>query len=213
MKIIRSLVVICLFYPCFCTGQERDYIFGVFENYFPFNPFETTFSDFFKKLNSDPFLLNKSLHKRTDTSLFSFSGTYYNYDRGITDKANVEIKLNEISLQLGDTLAKKDTFFLYQVIYNYDLSSTSPGYVKKLFTRFGEQYHGVISDIADYDVKENNKVIGLTRNYFYNFSPVSQMTAAWANLNDHESIFTILVRFKLIQNELVLYFPEPEKSP
>lgn len=212
MKLFRLLVVTCLLYPCICSGQQRYYIYGVFENYFPYDPFENTFSELFKKMNADPYLLNKSLHKRTDTSLFSFSGNYTNYDRGILNKANVDIKLNEIEIPVADSIDKKDTFFQYQVIYRYDNSDAGPGYVKKIFTRFGEEYHGLVTDKTDYDIKENNIVIGLTRNYFMQFSPVSPMTAGWVKINDKESIFTIMVRFKLIQNEFVIYVPE-QKSP
>jgi hypothetical protein len=136
-----------------------------------------------------------------------------NYDRGILNKTNVEIKLSEIEIQIADTVGKKDTFFQYQVIYNYDNSNAGPGYVKKTFTRFGEEYHGLLTDKADYDIKENNVVIGLTRNYFMQFSPVSPMTAGWINVSDKESIFTIMVRFKLIENEFIIYVPENKKSP
>ena len=213
MKILRLLLIACLFIPCISGGQQRYYVYGVFENYFPFSPFETTFSALFKNLNSDPQLLNKSLHKRTDTSLFAFSGNYDNYDRGILRKTNVEIKLNEVIVEFEDSLNTKDTFFQYQVVYDYNSSNAGPGYVKKIFSDFGKEYHGSFTGTKDFDIKDNNTSIGLTRNYFIQFSPVSPLTVGWVKINNNESIFTIAVRFKLIQDELIIYVPELKKSP
>ncbi|MBS1577961.1 MAG: hypothetical protein JST09_21930 [Bacteroidetes bacterium] len=211
MKIVRLFAFLILLAPFVCSAQRGFYIYTVFDNYFPYSPMESTFSDFFKQLNSDPQLTDKSLHKRTDSSLFSFTSVYKNYNRGVLRSTDIEIKLSEIALPVNDSVNKEDTFIQYQVIYHYNNSNAGPKYVKRIFSDFNRAYNSQFTDAKDYEIKDNNISYGLIRNYFMFFSPISLMTVGWADLENNQSIFTIMIRLKLVQNELIVDIP-PDKN-
>ena len=53
----------------------QDYnINKVLKTYFPVNLYKYRFSIFYEKLNTNPAITNKSIQKRTDSTLFSFKG-------------------------------------------------------------------------------------------------------------------------------------------
>ena len=195
-----------MFFPVLTKAQDY-YIYNVFETYFPYNPLASKFDVFFKKLNSDFALTNKSVRKRTDTSLFSFKGNYSDYQKKDLRHVNSAITLEEAILDVQDTLKRKDTFFQYKITFHYPRSPANASYVKKKFDQFNGDYQGVFTSKEDYDLKDREVKNGTERNYFMYFSPVSPLSVRWATFNNDESVFSISVYMKLVQNKLIMYTP------
>src|SRR5690349_3988639 len=100
------LVLLCLSF----TGRTQTYYLGnLCNDYFPFDPFQSEFSDLFKNLNADPHSGHKAIQKRTDSTLFSFKSVYTNYPILDFPVERVEIKLQEAEVVLSDSLHLKDT--------------------------------------------------------------------------------------------------------
>src|SRR6478735_9155263 len=114
MKHLLPIIILCLLVP-FVAKTQTYYISNICDDYFPFNPFNSEFSDLFKLLNADPHSGNKTIQKRTDSTLFLFKSVYTEYPKLNFRVVRVETKLQEAEIILSDSLHLKDTIIQYQL--------------------------------------------------------------------------------------------------
>ena len=121
------------------------------------------------------------------------------------------MRLQEIEIDVSHSLRdksilhKKDTLIQYQVTCYCFGGKAGLDVARKAFNNFNHDYKvGFTQGIAK-EIKENEIVSGNIINYFSYNLPVSPLTVAWSKLNDQESVFVIMVRLKLKQNQLILY--------
>jgi hypothetical protein len=218
MKIFLTTIFISLLLAQKVKGQEY-YINNILDTYYPLNPFDYDFSFFLNKLRSDPKATDKLLKRRTDSTLFSFNGDYINFQQGETKFTNATIRLEEIELPISDASGNIDSLHLSDTLIQYQVTcycfggKNGLGVAKKAFTNFNRDYKVGFTQGITKELKEKEIVTGEVINYFSYNLPVSPLTVAWNKLNEDESIFVIMVRLKLKQNQLVIYKPADVKHP
>jgi hypothetical protein len=183
-------------------------IYKIARTYFRSNPFNVHFSTFLNHLMHDPTLSNKTLNKRTDTSLFFFSGEYKGHNPYGFKADKVDIRLAEREVNMEDSVSTMDTLLFYQLVgYSYGTGASEA--VKKEYSKFdrkfGQHFYG-----EDSVLKEGNEPVGMVKNYFLiSESYLSPLSISWGKLDDLHSVFTIMFRIKLTQNIATLpQFPE-----
>ena len=204
--------ILLLFVP-FLAKSQTYYLGNVCNDYFPFNPFENEFSNLFKLLNADPHSGNKTIQKRTDSTLFLFKSVYTNYPKLNTRVLRVEIKLQEAEVVLSDSLHVKDTLIQYQLTCYFDGGTKGLQTVKKAFDNFDREYKNHFSTSSSSKIKDDDKDSGIIKNYFISLSPISPLSIAWTSIDENESAFVILLRLKLKQNTLDTYKFSDVKYP
>ncbi len=111
-KILLFVFIVCF---SFNSSFAQEGLLEFSKSYFRSDPLSGEFSNFLNHLLNDPSLQDKQIQKRTDTSLFYFSGIYKKYDRFFFKPKRVEIILQEQSIKYIDSLLP-DTLFIYQLI-------------------------------------------------------------------------------------------------
>jgi hypothetical protein len=181
----------------------QDYnINKVLKTYFPVNPYKYSFSVFYKKLNENPAITNKSIQKRTDSTLFSFKGDLSNYKIGDFLFIDAEIKLEEVQVKLtGYNIT--DTIIQYQLNCYCRGGSIGLEVAKKAFLYFDDNFPMPSAWVKT--KVEEGRLTGLVRDYYYPGLIVIPVSAGWMELYDDKSAFQITIRMKLHQNFLDVY--------
>jgi len=198
-KTLFSLFIISFF----CTpsfAQESLFLFS--KNYYRSNPFVGNFNSFLNHLLNDPSLVEKELKKRTDTSLFYFSGIYKNYNPFFFKPKKIHIELEQVSVNYGDSLVN-DTIFIYQLIAYADDTEKGKQEIKKEFEKIHRVFNKKFYDSNYQDVKSGDAITGGTHNYFVAYSPLAPASTQWI-LQDNEALLNITLRFKASENRAVL---------
>lgn len=194
--------------PLFISAFSLTYTFaqeGLFEftkSYFRSDPLASEFNIFLNHLMNDPILHDKEIQKRTDTSLFYFSGTYSKYDRFFFKPKKVEILLQEQSLKYVDSLPP-DTLFVYRLTAYAESSSSGQHDVKKEFERIHRLFNKKFYESNYRDLETEGLSAGGLHNYFVNFSTLAPVTTVWGKIGD-EFVLQIILRLKTNANRAVL---------
>ena len=204
---------------CCCltaTAYSQRKLQKAIHSYYRYDPFERSFSNFISSLLNDTTLTNKTVVKRTDSTLFFFKGEYKEHNPFAFKAIRTEVRLAEMEVESSDSIPIIDTIMAYQIIgYTYKTGNGIQS-VKSEFTRFDRKYGDEFSNKTTKDLIDGGHVEGMTCNYFLNNSAISPLSVTWGNVNNGESIFVITVRLIKIENQAmlpVLYdpnFSEPE---
>lgn len=200
-KFILLLTIPILVLSNHLSAQDYN-INKVFKTYFPVNPYKYRFTTFYEKLNADPAVVNKSIQKRTDSTLFSFKGAMNSFKFGDFVFTDAEIRLEEIPLKIpGYNII--DTVLQYQLICFCTGGKTGIEIAKSAFKYFDENLLMPSSKVKT--KVEEGRLTGLMRDYSYPGLPLSPVSAGWTELYDDKSCFKIIARMKLHQNFLDVY--------
>jgi hypothetical protein len=199
-KIILSISVLLLLYPA--TAQKI--MQKAIHHYYRYYPFERSFSSFITNLLNDPALENKTVVKRTDSTLFFVKGEYSGHHPFGFKALRTEMRLAELILENNDSIPKKDTIMAYQILGYCARTENGMQSVKSEYARFDRKYGEEFPDKKPKDLMEGGKVSGATCNYFLENSSISPLTVLWGNISDTECIFAITLRFIKIGNEAFL---------
>lgn len=195
------LFAIAIFTSFFIAAQDHN-INKVLKTYFPVNPYKYSFSIFYKKLNEDPAITNKSIQKRTDSTLFSFRGDLSNYKIGDFLFTDAEIKLEEMPVKVpGYNIM--DTIILYQLNCYCRGGSIGVEVAKNAFRYFDDNFPMPSAHVKT--KLEGGRLTGLVRDYYYPGLLILPVSAGWMELYDGKSAFQITIRMKLHQNFLDIY--------
>ncbi len=190
-------------------GQNDNPLSKIAQTYFRSNPYIVHFSTFLNHLMNDPTLTNKTIVKRTDTTLFFFKGDYTTHNPFGFKTERTEIRLAEQEIVFDDSAATKDTVLFYQLIgYTHDPGGVEA--VRKEFSKFDHKYGKKFFFSNDKEFKKGDEVTGIFRNYFVPLNSYSPLAISWATLDDKQNIFTILFRIKVSENIATL--PAPPDS-
>lgn len=195
-------------------SQQLNYraseINSIAKLYYRSNPFITPFSDFLNHLMKDSTLSNTVTHKRTDSTLFFFEGDYSKHRPfGIPDSRThvVLAEREEEAIDSGRSVLR--TIFIYQLVSYSPAGEAGTKDVKKAFERFTRSYQ---NDFANKNYREftrDSKQVGeITDFQLYPYLSFSHLTAAWANTEKGDNLFTITIRF-IVSNNLarIPYLP------
>ena len=188
---------------------SQQTIIDVTKAYYRSTPFDKEFSKFLSHLLNDPTLSNKTLQKRTDTSLFYFKGEYAQHNPFSFKAIRTEVILAETELQLADSIFQIDTILLYQLLGYTKGGKDGIDEVKKEYNKFNRKFGHIFSGVESKDLNKNNKLSGTISNYFVFNKLLSPLTIAWAELSESdENVFAITIRIKVRENISML--PDPE---
>src|SRR5688500_1257044 len=156
-KNLLSLFII-LFAGIPSFSQEGG-LYQFTKSYFRSDPFIGEFSSFLKHLLNDPAIINKRTLHRTDSSLFSFSGVFNNYNPFFYKPKRIEIVLKESAVQYADSIPP-DTILVYQLIAYADNSTKAEQEVKKEFVKIHRQFHKKFYNSNYQDLKTGEEITG-----------------------------------------------------
>ena len=205
MKKVFCFVMLTLFVCSMIKAQENLFA-RISDNYFRVNPFDREYGKFVILLMNDPMITDKSIVKRTDTTFFSFIGEYKNYSPYGFVADRTEIKLMEKEMEVGDSISVIDTVFIYQLLgYKYGKDGLES--VKKEFTKFNRRFKNDFFTDQQSNILKNEEVVGGVINYFVLVTDVSPLSISWAKLDEYQSFFSIVFRFKIRENKAILPIP------
>jgi hypothetical protein len=178
------------------------------DEYFRSDPFKGQFSDFLKHLINDPIISEKSIQKKTDTSLYTFFGVYNNYNPFFFKPKRLEILLQESSLYYSDSTKAGDTMFLYQLIAYLDDTPKGREELSKEFEKIHRQTKRKFFDTSYKEVMDQNKIKTAWHNYFVPYYSMAPASVIWSSLAEQkELVLNITLRFKMSRNEAILPMP------
>jgi hypothetical protein len=172
------------------------------KSYYRSDPFKTSFGAFVSHLINDPDIDSKIMEKKTDTSLFYFSGKYKTFNPFFSKPNHLEIVLQEVSMQIIDSLPL-DTFYIYQLAVVMDDDEKGRKEIKKEF----ERVHKLAKNqFVSNNHKENpDGMIGEIYNYFLPYHELAPFSLI--RYNEQGKLYLLLImRIKSIENESRLPF-------
>ena len=184
----------------FSFGQEGLHQFS--KSYYRSDPFVGEFNGFLNHLLNDPLLREKEIQKRTDSSLFYFSGVYTNYNPFFFKPKKIQLLLRELSIQYADSLPH-DTIFIYQLLAYADRNDKGRQEVKKEFEKIHRVFNKRFYNSNYQDLKSGEAITGGIHNYFVDYSSLAPVSTAWGNL-DNDFVLYISLRVKASANRAVL---------
>ena len=204
-----------LFIPLFVltiASQAQDGLFQFTNNYFRHDPWQGSFSGFLQRLMSDPNLENKAQRQRTDTTLFYFQADYRQYNPFFFKPERVQVILEQSELSYDDSLARKDTIFLYQLVAYAPDSEEGRRDIKKEFEKIHRKYNRRFFESNYNESKEGETVIGASHNYFLAIALLSPLSVSWGRIESSKQLVLVLtLRIKSRENRAVL--PAPLYNP
>lgn len=203
MKLKLTFVFVFIYYLFSTPIYSQKVVLKITDSYFRHNPFNQDFKSFLTHLVNDTLLAYKQVKKKTDSTLFFFKGRYKKYNSFDLNPSLVEVRLAESGIELQQG-AVQDTIMLYQILIYTSRKNKSISNVEKEFKHFHRKFKSGFTSYENKDLVENNKPAGMIMNYFFDFSPIPMVTAAYTNGETDENIFAITLRMKVIANRALL---------
>ncbi len=198
-----------LLFPVLLFGSgahSQEAVFKITRNYFRSDPFRTEFSSFLRQLTTDPSLTNKTIEKRTDSTLFFFQGTYStSFNPFFFKPKRIEVVLMEMEVNLDSV--SKDTIFTYELFAFADGTKDGSGEITKEFDKMFKRYKG---NFYRNEYKENppEKVKSMTYNFFDRLHGLSPLSLTLYGPDEKKEMCLIVsVRLDTYNNLAMLPFP------
>lgn len=207
-KIYPLIVVLVLTITC----QAQDGLYQFTSNYFRADPWQGSFSGFLQRLMNDPGLENKAQTQRTDTTLFYYQADYRQYNPFFFKPERVQVILEQAELPYDDSLARKDTIFLYQLVAYAPDTEGGLRDIKKEFEKIHRKYNRRFFESNYNELKEGETVKGASHNYFVAIALLSPVSVSWGRIESSKQLVLVLtLRIKSKENRAVL--PAPFYNP
>jgi len=199
----KSILIFFFAITATVTNAQQNVYVKIADNYFRANPFDREYSKFLVYLMNDPALVNKSITRRTDTTLFTFHADYKNFSPYSFAADRTEINLQEKEIEIGDSVSVLDTMFIYQVI-GYKMGKDGLEGVKKEYSKFNRKFKNDFFSDQQSNIIRNEQVVGEITSYFTLGTDTAPVSVSWAKVNDNQYFFSIVFRFKIRQNITIL---------
>lgn len=207
---MRTLFIILFITSVFKT-QAQDQIQSISKTYFRAHPFDSKFSSFILNLQRDPWFKIEQYNRRTDSTFFFLKGNYENFNPFRFKPAKLTLIIAEEEIVFSDSLQTHDTIINLQLIGMIDSNTAVDKSVEKELKRFHQSYSGRFDDYKLRTLKWEEKTTGEIYSYFIYPLSISPVTVAWGILpNSNQYSFTIIIRFKVAQNQAV-YILQPRE--
>lgn len=166
--------------------------------YFRSDPFMTSFGSFVQHLVNDPDLSSKAIDKKTDSTLFYFTGTYKTFNPFFMKPDRLDVVLEEMPVQ-ADSLPS-DTIYSYELIAYIKADEPGRKQVKKEFERIHKLARGEFPTFKHSALQDSTN--GEVYNYFMPFHGLAPFSLLTYDVPEYNSICIVLiVRLKAIDNE------------
>lgn len=186
---------------------QSQQLYKISKNYYRADPFRQEFSSFLNQLMKDPLLINKTIHKKTDSTLFFLDGIYNSYSPFFFKTTHCKVALAERE-EAVDSTGQLYSFFLYQLVGYAPAGKDGIKDVQQEFEKFCRQYKRGFTRDNYKELKLQDQQTGEIRDYYYKDLLLSPLTVAWATNKDHtENVFAITIRFSIVENTAYLPIP------
>lgn len=205
MKKYLSILIFISLYSCHTFAQEV--IVELAKKYYRSNPFEGSFNQFLNHLMNDPTLKEKTIHKKTDSTLFFLEGAYSTHNPFFLKANKTKIILAEREeVETGDSLQYFQTTFLYQLIAYASPSEAGTKDVKEAFEKICRHYKKKFDGEYYREIKYKGIQTGEVRDYSLNYPGFLPLTVAWATTNEEkDNLIALTIRFRVFDN--LAYIP------
>jgi len=197
----RKLLVLLLSFLFFENIFSQEIVNSITDRYYRSNPFHGKFSDFVKELIADPYIINKTVSKRTDSTLFFFKGEYTAHNPFMFKSTRTEIRLAEQEDAIFEGSPYNDTTVFYQLLAFADNSKNGANDVKAQLNSFFRDIRGNFNRYSSKKIKDNERTIGEIYNFTPKFAGRASVIASWMIINESESVFSITLRLKVRDNQ------------
>jgi hypothetical protein len=189
-----------------CSSYSQETLSKITKNYFRSDPFNNEFGSFVTQLVNDPALTNKTIRKRTDSTLFYFHGTYTAHNPFFFKPKRVEVVLTEIVVAL-DSLSL-DTVYSYQLVaYNNDTEKEVQE-LKKEFEKIYRRYKSGFIKNSFIENSKDKKLPGATYSFLDPRCGIAPFALSWFGPNENKEIYLILtIRMETYDNMAILPIP------
>jgi len=182
-------------------------VYNIAQTYYRINPFNKEFSSFLIRLMDDPLLTNKTINKKTDSTLFFLEGTYTSHSPFFFKATRTKIILAERE-HITDSTGKVNNIFLYQLVGYAPPGKEGVNDIQSEFDKFCNRYKKGPDGVNIRELKLQDKKTGEIRDYLLSSLIFSPLTIAWStSKNNEENIFAITVRFTVVENRAYLPIP------
>ncbi len=177
-------------------------LYEISDDYFRSNPYKSSFSIFLNHLLKDPTITDKHTQLKTDSTLFSFSGTYKTHNPFFYKPEKTVVILEEMPLRYDEALTPADTILTYQLIAYSPMNEKTMKDVKKEFSKIHRVYSKRFSNSKRIPIEEDEEARREAYHYFVGHRVLSPLTVGWVHLKKENLILlNITLRIKVIANE------------
>jgi hypothetical protein len=203
----HGLLPILVLLTCF-AGHSQEVVFKISKSYFRSDPFRSEFSAFMKHLLNDPFIKDKVIEKRTDTSLFYFGGTYTSdvFNPFFFKPKRMEVALTEVPIKLDSTLT--DTIFVYELFAYTDNNKQGNDEITKEYDKILKRYKNNFRKTEHTENPPGAKLQGGTYNFFDRYHAVSPFAISLYGPTENKEMCMIMtIRMDTYNNTAMLAAP------
>ena len=203
---MKKYPVIFFFIICFCyQSYAQQAVYDIAKTYYRSTPFENEFGAFLNHLINDPTLINKTIIKKTDSTLFFLEGIYTSHSPFFFKANHTKIILAEKEEVENDSLSYVNTTFFYQLIAYASPGEEGKKDVREEFERFCRHYKKKFDGDNYKELKVEEKQAGEITDYALKYPGFYPLTVAWATSNGHnDNIFALTIRFRVFENQAYL---------
>jgi hypothetical protein len=205
------IIFFFVIFSCYHSSAQisaQQAIYDIAKNYYRANPFENKFNSFLNHLMNDPALLNKTIHKKTDTTLFFLEGTYSSHSPFFfkADKTKIILAENEeVKNVENDSSLYLQTTFFYQIIAYAPAGEEGIKDVKEEFEKLCRRNNKKFDGNNYKELRTDEKQGGEIRNYSSDYPGFFPLTIAWATSKEHnDNILALTIRFMVFENQAYL---------
>ena len=188
-------------------------ILDITKKYYRYDPFKSSFGFFVQHLTNDPGLLEKTISKITDSTLYFFEGTYKSHAPFSFKTQKTKVVLAERE-QPADSSGTGKSILLYQMAGYAPAEAGSKKMVEEEFKKFVRKYKDGFSEVTTRKFESRNNAHGEICEFNKGALPFAPLTVAWSSDKaGTENIFVITIRFVVIENRAYLPFLNQEWIP
>ena len=202
-----GLLLFSVFLTCSAV-YSQEIVFKITKSYFRSDPFRSEFSAFMKHLLNDPFIKDKVIEKRTDSSLFYFGGTYTSdvFNPFFFKPKRMEVVLTEVAVKLDSILT--DTIFVYELFAYANDNKDGNDEITKEFDKILKRYKNNFAKNEHMENPRGAKLQGETYNFFDRYHAVSPFALSLCGPTENKEMCLILtIRMDTYDNLAMLAAP------
>ena len=172
-------------------------------DYFRVSPFNKDFSTFVSRLINDPSVQQRTIRRKTDTTLFFLEGIYNTHKPFFFRPDKVKIILSERETE-GDSINPVQPFYLYQIVGYAPPGKEGKTDVQDEYEKLVRQYKRAFDINHPRELKDGDTLSGEIRDFYFENVSFPVMTLAWSTNNINGNVLAITIRFFVYDNRAFL---------
>ena len=134
----KTVLLFFLLFHFTVNGQQQ--LEKIAANYFRSTPFNKEFSQFLAHLMNDPTLIDKTIKKKTDSTLFYIQATYSSHNPFFFKGIKTKVILAEKEEMPADSTQEPQSVYIYQLIGYAPSGEDGIKDIKEEYKKIGRRY-------------------------------------------------------------------------